>query len=794
MAVIVPILSTFNDKGIKSAVREFKTAKTQIQKFGAVGKIFEGVGRSLTKNLTVPLAAAAAGIYKATQAASTLEESLSKTNAVFGSNASAIIEWSKTSATAFGSSQQQALEAVSTYGNLFQAFGLTRDQASEFSTTIVQLAGDLSSFNNVPIEDVFIALRSGLSGETEPLKRFGVALNDQRLRAEAAAMGLGEYTGQLPIAIKSQAAYSLILKDTSLAQGDYLRTSNSLANQQRTLQAEVTNLVAEFGTAFLPIMKSIVRAIREQVVPQLQRFSEFVRGLDQNTIELVLKIAGFVAILGPLFIVIGKVIGGIKSFILVFKALNLAFLFSPVGLVVTAIGALAVAFIYANRKSEPFRDAMMKLGNILIDNFEFSINVVISALNLLIESFNLIVKGANRLGFNFEEISTIGTVSFGRLSKSTKVLTQDIDAMSDYALALAGIGRGTLTPEIENMGDAMAGSTGNGGAKDKADKLKKALQELRQAAVDAAQKVVNDLNDSLRSAESQLDSAKSKFNDFKKAISGTVTGILNFGKAADESDFLEGLMQQAADATDFADKVKRLIQLGLSERGIQQVLDAGFEAGTRIADELIAGGQTIINQVNELMNTVDAVAEAVGILGAEQFYDAGVKQGEAIVNGILAALRDAQSKLVAAQAAAASGATIMGYEGLGSRATGLYESIQGITDPKKQKRALKDFASALEQSKGRPAISSGELKSITEKYRLAKGGIVMGPTNALIGEAGPEAVVPLSGANSARGALGATYNITINAGVGTDGAVVGRQIVEAIKKFERSSGQVFARA
>ena len=779
MAVIVPILSTFNDKGIKSAVREFQTAKTQIQKFGAVGKVFEGVGRSLTKNLTVPLAAAAAGIYKATQAASTLEESLSKTNAVFGSNASAIIAWSKTSATAFGSSQQQALEAVSTYGNLFQAFGLTRDQAAEFSTSMVQLAGDLSSFNNVPIEDVFIALRSGLSGETEPLKRFGVALNDQRLRAEAAALGLGEYTGQLPVAIKSQAAYSLILKDTALAQGDYLRTSNSLANQQRTLQAEVTNLVAEFGTAFLPIMKSIVRAIREQVVPQLQRFSEFVRGLDQNTIELVLKIAGFVAILGPLFIVIGKVIGGIKSFILVFKALNLAFLFSPIGLVVTAIGALAVAFIYANRKSEPFRDAMIKLGNILIDNFEFSINVVISALNLLIESFNLIVKGANRLGFNFEEIGTIGAVSFGRLSKSTKVLTQDIDAMSDYALALAGIGRGTLTPEIENMGDAMAGSTGNGGAKGKADKLKQALQELRQAAVDAAQKVVDNLNDSLRSAESQLDSAKSKFNDFKNAISGTVSGILDFGKAADESDFLEGLMQQAADATDFADKVKRLIQLGLSERGIQQVLDAGFEAGTRIADQLIAGGQTIINQVNELLNTVDAVAEAVGVLGAEEFYDAGVKQGEAIVNGILAALRDAQSKLVAAQTAAASGATIMGYEGLGSRATGLYESIQGITDPKKQKRALTDFARALEQSKGRPAISSGELKSITEKYRLAKGGIVLGPTNALI---------------SARGALGTTYNITVNAGVGTDGAAVGRQIVEAIKKFERSSGQVFARA
>jgi phage-related minor tail protein len=75
--------------------------------------------------------------------------------------------------------------------------------------------------------------------------------------------------------------------------------------------------------------------------------------------------------------------------------------------------------------------------------------------------------------------------------------------------------------------------------------------------------------------------------------------------------------------------------------------------------------------------------------------------------------------------------------------------------------------------------------------RMAKGGIVTGPTNALIGEAGPEAVIPLSGANSV--GMGSTYNINVNAGIGTNGAQVGRDIVEAIRKYERSSGQVFVR-
>jgi hypothetical protein len=70
----------------------------------------------------------------------------------------------------------------------------------------------------------------------------------------------------------------------------------------------------------------------------------------------------------------------------------------------------------------------------------------------------------------------------------------------------------------------------------------------------------------------------------------------------------------------------------------------------------------------------------------------------------------------------------------------------------------------------------------------------MGPTNALIGEAGPEAVIPLTGANSARGAMGTTINITVNAGIGTSGSQVGQQIVDAIKKYERTSGAVFASA
>ena len=314
-----------------------------------------------------------------------------------------------------------------------------------------------------------------------------------------------------------------------------------------------------------------------------------------------------------------------------------------------------------------------------------------------------------------------------------------------------------------------------GDTKDKAKKAKDELKKLKEAAVDAAKVVVDNLEDSLRKAESALDDVKGKFTDFKNAIGSTIEGIIDFGLAAESEDFLKGLADQATNATKFADKVKQLVVLGLNERAIRQVLAAGFEAGSKIADYLIAGGQTIVYQVNDLVNTVASVADEVGTMGAENFYQAGITQGQALVDGIKAALEAARAELKSLQDSLTATSTATG-------ATAPKTPTAPAPTPPKPKATGLAAASIQIQNK---------LKALNAATRFADGGIVMGATNAIIGEAGPEAVIPLSGANSP--ALGSVFNITVNAGIGTDGAVVGRQIVDAIRKYERSSGQVFAR-
>lgn len=308
---------------------------------------------------------------------------------------------------------------------------------------------------------------------------------------------------------------------------------------------------------------------------------------------------------------------------------------------------------------------------------------------------------------------------------------------------------------------------------EKTTKKIKGLTDAQKAVVEANIKIqdsiVNNLQDSLNSAESALDSVRNKFDDLRDTISNSVTDVVDFGAAIETENFLQAIESQASGAKSFAEKVKQLIQLGLSERGIRELLDSGYEAGSLIADQLIAGGTTIVNQVNTLLDSVDSVAKTVGQLGAETFYQQGVAQGEALVAGIKAALESARAELDRLRASLTAPAAT-------------------VVPPKTTETKIKNTGKI---STVLPPDESGRY-GLGRFSRLAKGGIVTGPTVGMIGEAGPEAIIPLTGKNSK--AMGTTFNITVNAGIGTSGAEVGRQIVDAIKKYERSSGPVFASA
>jgi len=235
-----------------ATLREIQTASHSL--FQGIG---QGIGQATFGAVQDGIRAIGSWIVGSTKAASDLNESINKTDVVFGAASDSVEQFSKTTAKGLGQSRQQALEAAASFGNVFKTVGLADQASAGMSTTLVKLASDMASFNNQDPSDMLMRLQSGLAGEAEPLRRYGVLLSEARVKAKAMEMGLADANGQLSEGAKVQARYALILADTVVQQGDFARTAEGAANKQRILDAKAADLAATFGQKLLPVMNAL---------------------------------------------------------------------------------------------------------------------------------------------------------------------------------------------------------------------------------------------------------------------------------------------------------------------------------------------------------------------------------------------------------------------------------------------------------------------------------------------------------------------------------------------------------
>lgn len=257
MAITIPILSEFNDKGIQQAEGAFKklgdVAKT-------TAKLVAGVG-----------IAAGAAAYKAIDLASDLAESQAKVGEIFGDAAAQIDEFAATAASRLGQSKQDVLNAAGTFGIFGKAAGLGGDDLADFSNNFTALASDLASFNNTSPQEAIDAIGAALRGESEPLRRYGVLLDDASLRQAALELGIYDGNGALTAQQKILAAQKRIYEQTADAQGDFERTSDGLANKQRILKAQLQNAATTIGTKLLPVATTLFSFIGDRLIPIVEK-------------------------------------------------------------------------------------------------------------------------------------------------------------------------------------------------------------------------------------------------------------------------------------------------------------------------------------------------------------------------------------------------------------------------------------------------------------------------------------------------------------------------------------------
>jgi hypothetical protein len=202
--------------------------------------------------------------------ASDLGETTSKVGVIFGNSAQQIQSWARTTSTSFGQTTQQAMDAAATFAIFGKAAGLSGGQLVGFSKNLVALSADFASFYNTSPTEAIEAIGAALRGESEPIRKYGVLLDDATLKAEAMKLGLYDGTGALDAQTKSLAAYNVILAQSKDAQGDFERTSDGLANQTRILSAEFTNLKTALGEGLITPTGTVISSLNEGFIPAMK--------------------------------------------------------------------------------------------------------------------------------------------------------------------------------------------------------------------------------------------------------------------------------------------------------------------------------------------------------------------------------------------------------------------------------------------------------------------------------------------------------------------------------------------
>jgi len=291
-------------------------------------------------------------IKPAINAASDLEESLNAVNVAFGDNAASIIKFGQTTKLTLGLAQADFNGIATQFSSFAKTIAGEGGNVGKVIEDLATRGADFASVYNLDVDVALGKLQSGLAGQSEPLRAFGVDVSAATVTAFALANGIGDGTGQLTEQEKVLARYGTIMEQTTLVQGDFANTSDGLANQQRILQATFTDLQAEIGAKLLPIMLKLIGVVNdnwEEIETLLLGLGDFIAFLLDSVIPTISALMGEGGFAG-----LAKGIGIVIAIMVVLNSGFAAFALSNPLVAAAILGLAAIAggmaIIYARTK------------------------------------------------------------------------------------------------------------------------------------------------------------------------------------------------------------------------------------------------------------------------------------------------------------------------------------------------------------------------------------------------------------------------------------------------------------
>lgn len=366
MAIIVPILSSWNPTGLNKAIADVKRAQNEFQQISAatayIGDSMTKFGQSMTRNVTLPILGMAYAGKQATDAAiedeksqQALAKTLQNVTGATKSQVNAMEQFITKMQLTYGVADTQLRPALS---NLVRVTG---DQTK--SQKLLGLAMDISAGTGRDVESVSLAISKAYAGNIGALTRLGVAIPDNIKKSK----DFGKVQEYLNGLFGGQAAAA----------------ADTYAGRMAILRENLSETRETIGYALLPVVSSMVDYFNKTVAPAIQSLVKRFQELNPETVKTAAKFLAISAAAGPLLIIVGKLFTAVSSITGVLGKMQIASaaaatgtqaasaglmtVLGPIALVVAAIAGAIAIFVALWRESEVFREAVTKAFNVVKD-------------------------------------------------------------------------------------------------------------------------------------------------------------------------------------------------------------------------------------------------------------------------------------------------------------------------------------------------------------------------------------------------------------------------------------------
>jgi len=275
-----------------------KTSK----EWGELSKKLTSVGKTMSMTLTAPILAAGAASFKL---GADFEQALGKMNVVFEDNSRNVEKWAQNSLRDFGLARSTAVTMASDFGALFKGMGISLKETEEWSKTLTERTMDLSNFYDTTIEETTNALNAIVTGQTQPLRKFGINMTQAALQEYAYSQHIRKRVKDMTEAEKVQLRYNFVIEKTNIAVGTTARESDSATGQINRFKEGIKELGLSFSEEILPIITPVIEWLNNVI----EKFSS----LSDGTKKFIVIAGGLVATIGPILLILGSVFKAISS-------------------------------------------------------------------------------------------------------------------------------------------------------------------------------------------------------------------------------------------------------------------------------------------------------------------------------------------------------------------------------------------------------------------------------------------------------------------------------------------------